>query len=163
MSGQGPGGYGPHGGGYGGPPPGGYGAPPPGYGPPQGYGQQGYGQQGYGPPNPYGPPYAQQPYGYGPPAGPPPPAWVGWLARGVLALGILLLGATAVAGSQNEQNGMDMAMLAVGPLGFGLVATLMTRKTSTGGAGKPIGFGCLTGFLFSAALVVFFQAIWPSL
>ena len=147
-------------GGYGGPPPG-HGAPPGGYGgPPQGYGgpPQGYG----GPPQGYGGP----PQGYGGPPGPPassPPAWVGFVARGFLALGVLLAIGTVVGGISSEQLGMNFAMATPGPLGFGIVATLLTRKTSTGGAGKPLGLGCLAGFLFAAAVSVFFTAIWPSL
>ncbi len=63
----------------------------------------------------------------------------------------------------SEQLGVNFAMATPGPLGFGIVATLMTRKTSTGGAGKPLGLGCLAGFLFATAVSVFFTAIWPSL
>jgi hypothetical protein len=174
-------------GGYGGPPQG-YGGPPQGYPPqqqggygqaPQGYGQppQGYGQppQGYGPPpQGYGPPpqgYGQPPQGYGPPGygGPPqqpqgsPPAWVGYVARGFLALGILLAIGTVVGSISSEQLGMNLAMATPGPLGFGIVATMLTKKTSTGGAGKPLGMGCLAGFIFSVLVTVFFVSIFPSL
>ena len=92
-----------------------------------------------------------------------PPAWVGWVARGFLALGILLLIGTVVGGAMDEGLGVSLAMATPGPLGFGLIATLLTRKSSTGGAGKPLGCGCLAGFVLSTMLVVFFQAIWPSL
>src|SRR5262245_14146435 len=113
--------------------------PPPGYppqGPPPGYPQQGP-PPGYpgGYPQPMQPPQGQQ----------RPPAWVGYVARAFLALGILLAIGAVVGGIMSETLGMMFAQAAPGPLGFGLVATLLTRKTSTGGAGKPIGLGCLVG------------------
>jgi len=85
------------------------------------------------------------------------------VARVFLALGVLLAIGTVVGGIMSEQLGMNLAMATPGPLGFGLAATLLTRKSSTGGAGKPLGIGCLVGFALSAAIVVFFTAIWPSL
>ena len=138
-------------GGYGGPPQG-YGGPPHGQPPQQ---QQGYGQpqQGYGPPGAYG----QQPQQSG------PPAWAGWVARGFLALGILLAVGTIAGSVASEELGMNLAMATAGPLGFGIMATLLTRKTSTGGAGKPLGLGCLAGFILSTAVTVFFTSIFPSL
>ena len=162
--------------GYGGPPPG-YGAPPPGYGaPPPGAPQPGYGAPPPGAPPPgYGAPppgYGAPPPGYGPPAAgygaqaqPPtgPPSWVRIVARVFLALGILLAIGTVVGGIMSEQLGMNLAMATPGPLGFGIVATVLSRKSSTGGAAKPLGFGCLVGFVLSLMIVVFFAAIWPSL
>jgi hypothetical protein len=85
------------------------------------------------------------------------------VARVFLGLGILLVIATVIGGIMSEQLGMDLAMVTPGPLGFGIVATILSRKSSTGGAAKPLGFGCLVGFLLSLMLVVFFTAIWPSL
>jgi hypothetical protein len=63
----------------------------------------------------------------------------------------------------SEELGMNLAMATGGPLGFGIVATLLTRKTSTGGAGKPLGLGCLAGFILSTMVTVFFVSIFPSL
>lgn len=103
------------------------------------------------------------PPGYGPGPQQRPPEWVGYVARGFLGLGILLAIGTVVGGIMSEDLGVMLAQATGGPLGFGLVATLLTRNTSTGGAGKPIGLGCLVGFLLSASVAVFFSVIWPSL
>jgi hypothetical protein len=100
---------------------------------------------------------------HGQPGGERPPAWAGIIARIVLALGILLALGTVVGGMSSESLGVNLAMATGGPLGFGIVATLLTRKHSTGGAGKPIGFGCLAGFLLSTLVTVFFVAIFPAL
>lgn len=146
-----PGGQGGSPGGYGGPP-GGQGGPPGGYGgPPGGYG----GPPGYGPPGQGGFPQGPRPES--------PPEWVGWVARGFLALGILLAIATLVGGMSSESLGVTLAQVTGAPLGFGIVATVLTQKTSTGGAGKPLGLGCLTGFVLSLSILIFFSAIWPSL
>jgi hypothetical protein len=98
-----------------------------------------------------------------PGAGSSPPQWVGWVARGFLALGILLAIGTVVGGIMSESLGVMLAQATGGPLGFGLVATLLTRKTSTGGAGKPIGLGCLAGFVLATMIWVFFVVIFPAL
>jgi hypothetical protein len=88
---------------------------------------------------------------------------VGWVARGFLALGILLALGTVAGSVMSEELGMNLAMAAAGPLGFGIIATMLTKKTSTGGAGKPLGFGCLAGFILSTMVTVFFTSIFPSL
>ena len=88
---------------------------------------------------------------------------VGWVARGFLGLGILLAIATVVGGIMSESLGVMFAQLTGAPLGFGIVATVLTQKDSTGGPGKPIGLGCLTGILLSLGVIIFFSAIWPSL
>lgn len=98
-----------------------------------------------------------------PPAGEKPPSWIGILARIVLAFGILLAIGTVVGGFASEQLGVNLAMATGAPLGFGFVATMLTRQSSTGGAGKPIGLGCLAGFLLSTLVTVFFVVIFPQL
>jgi hypothetical protein len=85
------------------------------------------------------------------------------VARGFLALGILLAIGTVIGGISSESLGVALAQATGGPLGFGIVATLLTRKTSTGGAGKPIGLGCLAGFLLASLVSVFFVVIFPAL
>jgi hypothetical protein len=139
-------------------PPQGYGGPPQGY-PPQGYGgpPQGHPPQGY-------PPQGYPPQGYGQQAPVTrPPEWLGWVARGFLALGLLLAVVTVFAGMSSESLGEAFAIATPGPLGFGLVATLLTGKSSTGGAGKPIGLGCLTGFILTLVVGIFFAVIFPML
>jgi hypothetical protein len=101
--------------------------------------------------------------GYPGAGGETPPAWVGWVARGFLALGILLAIGTVVGGIMSEELGVNLALATGGPLGFGFVATMLTRKSSRGGAGKPIGLGCLVGFLLSTMVWVFFAVIFPAL
>jgi hypothetical protein len=130
-------------------PPQGYGGPPQGHPPPQyGYPQQGYPQQGY----------PQQNTALG-----RPPEWLGWVARGFLVFGLLLAVVTVFAGMSSESLGEAFALATPGPLGFGIVATLLTRQSSTGSAGKPIGLGCLSGFLLTAIVAVFFVVIFPML
>jgi hypothetical protein len=144
------------------------GAPPPGWPPPNG-------QPPYAP-QPYPPqPYPQQPYppqGYGSPPGYPPqgappkgdpPKWLAIVARVVLVIGILLVVATAIGGASSEQTGVDLATITGGPLGFGIVATIMTRRGSGSSVGKPLGCGCATGLALSLLIVVFFVAIFPKL
>lgn len=143
-------------------PPGSPGAPPPGWPP---HGQQPYAPQPYAQPHYAQPPYGPPP-GYPPPGAPPrgdPPKWLAILARVVLALGILLAIGAAVGGISSEQLGMSLAQLTGAPLGFGVVATLMTRKGSGASVGKPLGCGCATGIALSLAIVVFFVAIFPRL
>jgi hypothetical protein len=111
--------------------------------------------QGYGAPPPSHRPQAQPPTG--------PPSWVRIVARVFLALGILLAVGTVVGASMSEQLGVNLAMATPGPLGFGIVATLLSRKSSTGGAAKPLGIGCLVGFVLSAALAIFFTVLWQGL
>ena len=91
------------------------------------------------------------------------PKWVGIVARVVLALGVLLLLGAGGGAVMSESLGMNLFMLSVGPLGFGVVATMLSRKTSRGTAGKPIGLGCLAGFGLSVLVTMFFAVIWPSL
>ncbi|HVJ20536.1 MAG TPA: hypothetical protein VM686_34220 [Polyangiaceae bacterium] len=121
-------------------------------GPPQGY-------------QPYPPQQAYHPQGYPPPtaAVPRPPEWLGWVARGFLGFGLLLAVVTVIAGMSSESLGEAFALATPGPLGFGLVATLLTRKSSTGGAGKPIGLGCLTAFMLTVMVAVFFTVVFPML
>jgi hypothetical protein len=85
------------------------------------------------------------------------------VARGFLALGILLAIGTGVGSIMSEELGMNLAMATPGPLGFGIVATMFTTKSSKGGAGKPLGCGCLAGFVLSLMVTVFFVSIFPSL
>ena len=141
-------------------PPGGYGGPPQGYGgPPQGYGGP---PQGYPPQHGYGQP--QQGYGYPQqPQQPGLPAWVGWVARGFLAFGILLAILTVVGGMSSESLGSTLAMATAGPLGFGIVATALSGKKATGGPGKPLGLGCLAGFMLLVVVGIFFVVIFPAL
>jgi hypothetical protein len=63
----------------------------------------------------------------------------------------------------SESLGVALAQAAGGPLGFGIVATLLTRDNTTGGPGKPLGLGCLAGFVLCLGIFIFFNAIWPSL
>jgi hypothetical protein len=63
----------------------------------------------------------------------------------------------------SESLGVMFAQITGAPLGFGIVATLRTGKSSRGSAGKPIGLGCLTGFILSLGSFLFFSVIWPSL
>ena len=81
----------------------------------------------------------------------------------MLGLGILLLIATIIGGISSEQLGVDLAMLTPAPLGFGIVATLLTGKGSGTSVGKPIGMGCGAGIVLTIAVVIFFVAIFPAL
>ena len=145
--------------------PGGYAQPgAPGYpqqGAPGGYAQPGaYPQQGA--PGGYAHP------GYGPNGMPlqpqgDMPSWARIVARVGLGLGVLLVLAAAVGGFMSESLGVMFLQLTGGPLGFGIVATLLTKKNARGGPGKPLGLGCLAGFMLSAMVMIFFVAIWPSL
>jgi hypothetical protein len=80
-----------------------------------------------------------------------------------LGFGLLLAVVTVIAGMSSESLGEAFALATPGPLGFGLVATLLTRKSSTGGAGKPIGLGCLTAFMLTVMVAVFFTVVFPML
>jgi hypothetical protein len=85
------------------------------------------------------------------------------VALGFLGLGILLLVGTVVGGMASESLGMNLAMLTPGPLGFGIAATALTGKGASGTPAKPLGVGCLVGFVLSVMVFVFFAVIWPSL
>lgn len=74
-------------------------------------------------------------------------------------IGLGLVVATAVAGYRSESYGVTMSHVAILPLFFGIGGWLGARKSPLAGwiAGIVSGFAAL---LF---LVVFYQAIWPSL
>ena len=90
------------------------------------------------------------------------------LALATLGLSFLLVIGTIVAGISSESLGMTMSYLTAGPLGFGLVATvvaLITRKSPSNGVavGAPLGCGCLSAIVFASLTFVFFVSIFPSL
>lgn len=68
-----------------------------------------------------------------------------------------------MAGISSERLGEIFAVITAAPLGFGIVATLLTLKGARGGVGKPLGLGCLTGFLLLVMVVIFFAVIFPAL
>jgi hypothetical protein len=71
--------------------------------------------------------------------------------------------ATVAGGMSSERLGEALAIATAAPLGFGIVATLLTGKNSTGGPGKPLGCGCLAGFMLLVLVGVFFAVIFPAL
>jgi hypothetical protein len=83
-----------------------------------------------------------------------------------LAIGVLMAIGTVIAGISSESAGMTMAMLTAGPLGFGIIATIMSRrdaKTQGAAIGMPLGCGCAAGFVLALLTTIFFVAIFPAL
>jgi hypothetical protein len=101
------------------------------------------------------------------PQTPPQTWWPRIIAWCVLGLGLLLVGATGVAGYQSESKGVAMSYVAVGPFVFGAVATLVGhftryRKLSSH-AGATLGCGCGAALFATFALFLFFAVIWRML
>ena len=72
-----------------------------------------------------------------------------------------------LAASQSEDRGVQLAYVAVGPVVFGIVGTivgLFTRGKSTAVAtGAPIGCGCVAALFGVVLTMLFFVSIFPSL
>lgn len=117
-----------------------------------------------------------QPFNPYPPQQPPPhaaaqepaPNNVGLIVAGIwLAIGTLGCLGTGVLGAMSETAGMNASYLGVplffGGLGAMVMAPFLRKQQPAAAIGGPIGCGC-GGMLFAmVALVVFYQAIWPSL
>ena len=91
------------------------------------------------------------------------PGWARIVARVGLAIGLLLAVATIIGGASSESLGVSLAMLTAAPLGFGIVATVLTPWTARGGPAKPLGIGCGAGIALSFIVWFFFAAIFPAL
>ena len=156
-------------GGFGAPPQGGFGAPPQG-----GFGQTGGAQHsGFGPPPAGGPSVGAPPpppmAGGQPPSGGEPPNNIGLILAGLwLAAGMLgCLGTGVGAAMLSESDAVVISYLGL-PLFAGgasamIIAPFLRTKGAPAAIGAPLGCGCV-GFLFAmVSIVVFYQAIWPSL
>jgi hypothetical protein len=76
--------------------------------------------------------------------------------------------ATVVAGMRSERYGVTMTFVAVGPLAFGSVGTLvalLTRRSRSGvvAVAAPLGCGCASAAFALLLAFLFFGLIWPRL